>query len=260
MNAQIQTKVSSRWVLAICLALLAPGASRADEWYLKIDGVPGMLTEGAFAGWTRVQSVSALVRLTRNPTNDSFGPAAFACEVGKAFDGVSPALLKSCAEGQPYARVSLACVLSQPRPMIYRITLDDVLVAAVHQEGRRVPDTVERETIQFTFTKIEVACLDLDGFRGTAGGLVARFDQTTGAGDLRIRPPFRVTITRQDGRSGVWLTWTAERGHRYALLTRSANGGVWRTTNFLTAAEDGTLSQFLPVDAPDLLMFVGEVD
>ena len=60
--------------------------------------------------------------------------------------------------------------------------------------------------------------------------------------------------------AGLLLTWTAERGHRYAVLARAANGGVWKTTHFLTAPNDGPLSQFLATDAPDLLMRVEEVD
>lgn len=260
MTAQVHARALAAMVFLSCVALLAPSASRADEWFLKIDGVPGMLTEGRFAGWTRVQSIGALVCLPRNSTNESFGPAAFACEVRKAFDRTSPALLQSSGKGEPYPRVTLACVLTLPRPMLYRITLDNAFVASVRQEGMSVPDTVELERIDFCFEKIEVACLDLDASGGTTAGLTARFDQATGAGDLKTRPPFQVTVARQNGRPGVMLTWPAERGHRYEIRVGTANGGVWKTSNFLTASADGPLSQFLPTDSPNLLMRVDEVD
>jgi hypothetical protein len=158
--------------------------------------------------------------------------------------------------------VTLACVLTQPRPGLYRITLDNAFVSSMGQEGdRSSPGTGKKETVKFRFEKIEMAWLDLDPNGGTTGGLTARFDQTTGAGDLRTRPPFRVTIARQNGRSGVLVTWPAERGHRYQLYTGSANGGVWKTSDGgRWAPEDGPMSQFLPTDAPDLLMRVEEVE
>jgi hypothetical protein len=156
--------------------------------------------------------------------------------------------------------VTLACLLTLPRPMLHRITLDNAFVASVRQEGGSAPETLALETIDFSFEKIEMASLDLDANGGTVGGLTARFDQTSRAGDLRSRPPLQVTVARQNGRPGVLMTWPAERGHRYELRVGSANGGVWKTSNFLTASADGPLSQFLLTDSPHLLMRVDEVD
>src|SRR5580765_5564416 len=95
------------WLLLGCLALLAPRASRADEWFLKIDGVPGVLTEGRFAGWTPVLSAGALVC---RPTNGAPGPASFTCEVRKSFDRISPALLqRSLRSGRKFTYFSPLC-------------------------------------------------------------------------------------------------------------------------------------------------------
>ena len=257
MNVQNQPLVLLRLALLTGLALLAPGASRATEWYLKIGGSS---PESDFTNTTLIHNTGALRNVSNNNTSTGTGATTFACEVRKAFDHLSPVLLQSCGSATPFPRVTLACVLSQPRPMLYRITLDNVFVASVSEEGRSAGDTVGLEKIQFTFDKIEVACLDLDGNSGIAGGLVARFDQTTGAGDLRTRPPLRMTIARPNGQQGVLVTWPAERGHRYALRVSGTIDGVWKTTNFLTATEDGPVSLMLPADEPQGFMRVEEVD
>jgi type VI secretion system secreted protein Hcp len=248
-------------VLLGLITVLAISSGRADDWFMKIDGVPGQLTEGRFAGWTPVKSVGALVRLPIDPTNGVTGPASFSCEVRKAADVTSPALLQKCGEGQPVRRVSLAYVLARPVATQYRITLDDVLVSSVrHDASRSSPGTLEVEKVQFTFGKIEMACFELDGGGGTTGGLTAVFDQTTAQGSLKVRPPFRAIITRQDARSGVLVTWPAESGHRYQILGSRALGQPWMKLIEHTAPEDGPASQFVPIDTPALFMRVEELD
>jgi type VI protein secretion system component Hcp len=245
-------------VLLGLLLVLASGESRA-AWYLKIDGVPGELTQGRFAGWTSVKTAGALVCLPVNPTNQTTGPASFSCEVRKAFDRTSPALLQQCGLGTSFRRVTLAYVLTQPQATQYRLTLDNVFVSSVAQD-RSTNSPENQEVIRFTFDKIEMACFDLDANGGTTGGLTGLFDQTTAQGALKTRPPFQVTATRERSSPGVLLTWPAERGHGYTVYVGSANGGVWKTTNGGTATADGPLSLFLPTDEPHLLMRVEETD
>lgn len=250
------------WPLLLgLLTLLAPGAGRADEWFLKIDGVPGELTEGRFAGWTPVKTAGGLVSLPVNPTNGTAGTASLSCEVRKAFDRTSPALLQKCGLGEPFRRVTLAFVLTQPQATQYRFTLDNAFVSSVTQNApTNSSETMEQEVIRFTFDKIEMACFELDANGGTTGGLTGLFDQTTSQGALKTRPPFRVIATRQRGSPGVLLTWTAERGHGYTVYVGSANGGVWKTSGGATATADGPLSLFVPMDEPHLLMRVEETD
>lgn len=250
-----------RSVLIGLLTLLAHSSIHADQWYLKIDGVPGELTEGRFAGWTPVKTAGALVCLPVNPTNQTAGPVSFSFEVRKAIDRTSPLLLQKCGLGEPLNRVTLAYVLTQPQATLYRFTLDNAFVASLAQNAStNTPATMELEAVDLTFAKIEVACFELDANGGTAGGLTALFDQTTGQGGLKTRPPFGVTVARQNGRAGVLVTWPAERGHRYEVRSGSANGGEWETAGSATAQADGDLSLFLPDDEPHLLMRVEEID
>ena len=243
-----------RWpVLLGLIMLLTFGQGRA-AWFAKFDGVDGELTEGQFAGWTSLQSVGALVSRP-DPTN----AASFSCEIRKAIDRTSPALLQRCGEGEPSQRVTPAWVLTQPPATQYRITLENVRVSSVaHKAGS--PETIAPETVALTFDKVEMTCFELDASGGTTGGLTALFDQTTAQGRLKTRPPFRATITRQDGRSGMLVTWPAEIGHRYRIFTRPTLAAPWSKLFELTASEDGPASQFVPTDTPSLLMRVEEIE
>lgn len=241
-------------------ALLAPDGSRAGEWFLKIDGVPGEVTAGRFAGWTRVASAGALVCLPVNSTNATAGPAAFSCEVLKDFDRLSPWLLQTCGRGETNRRVTLACVLTNPAA-IHRLTLGNARVASVGQERTNSsPEARQSERVAFAFDQIEMACLDLDAGGGTTGGLTGLFDQTTGQGGWKTRPPFRVSIARQSGIPGVTVTWPAENGHRYHILSRATVNEPWQRLAEATASADGLMSEFLPAAAPALFMRVDEVD
>jgi len=250
-----------RWPILLGLVtLLTHSSVRAEEWFLKIDGVPGQLTEGRFAGWTPVQSVGGLVRVPLDPTNGVAGPASFSCEVRKAFDLISPALIQKCGQGQPFRRVSLAYVLTQPGAAQYRITLDNAFVSSVGQDGSRNSPEGEKETVHFTFDTIELTHFELDASGGTTGGLTALFNQTTGQGQLKSRPLFRAIVTRQDGRAGVLVTWPGEEGHRYQILASAALGRPWTKLIEHTASEDGPAGVFVPTEMLALFMRVEEVD
>jgi type VI protein secretion system component Hcp len=252
----------ARWpILLGLITVLVTGQVRANEWFVKIDGVPGQVTEGRFAGWTPVRSVGSLARVPIDPTNGVPGPASFACELKKAFDVISPALLQKCGEGTPFRRVSLAYVLPQPVATQYRITLDNVFVSSVgHDASRSSTDAMELEAVRLTFDRIESACFDLDSSGGTTGGLTAVLDRTTGRGQLKYRLPVRAVVTRQDGRSGVLVTWPGEEGHRYQILASAALGRPWTKPIEHTASEDGPASVFVPTEMLALFMRVEEVD
>jgi type VI protein secretion system component Hcp len=247
-------------ILLSLVTLVTAGPTRADQWFMKIDGVPGQLTEGRLAGWTPVQSVGALVKLPVDATNGVTGPASFSSEVRKAFDITSPALLQKCGQGTAFRRVTLAYILARPTAAQYRITLDDVFVSSLGHNGSASSADPELEEVQFTYNKVELSQFDLDSDGGTTGGLTAVFDQTTGEGQLKTRPPFRAIVTRQDGRGGVLVTWPAESGHRYQILASPALGRPWTKLIEHTASEDGSTSQFVPTDTPVLFMRVEEVD
>lgn len=253
-------------VLLGCLAILtclSPRAGWADQWFLKLDATPGTVTDGRFAGWTPVDGVATTVGPAPFSTNGTPVAGSFRCELRKALDRATSLLLQHHGDGTPLRRVTLACILPLPRPQLHRITIENATVSSLTHEGTgdsAAARGAATETWTLQFSRMESACLDLDEAGGVEGGPVARLDRNLGAGDLRTRPPLRVTVAQENGRPGVRLTWTAERGHRYAVRLGTANGGVWRTTEMLTAPADGPLSRFIPTDMPGLLMKVEEVD
>lgn len=251
-----------RWpILLGILTLLAMGQSRAGEWYLKMDGVPGAIPNGRFAGWTPVQAVGPLVQLPIDPTNGTPGPSTFSCEIKKSADAIGAFLLNKANTNGASRRMSLAYAPTPSNAPQYRITLENVLISSISQvasNGGPVPGLLE--TITLNFQKIEWACFELDANGGVAGGLTARFDQATGQGDLKPRLPFRANITRRAGQPGLLVTCPVEKGHGYRIRSQPSLGAPWKTLLEFTATEDGTSTQFAPTDAPGLFLRVEEVD
>ena len=234
-------------VLGVLLLFAAASQSRADSWFLKIEND---------LNWIPIRTAGALACRPLNPTNQTLGPAAFAFEIRKALDRSSPVLLQKCGLGQPLSRVTLAYILTEPQATQYRFTLTNVFVSSFDQNGSA---SGGQEVIQFRFDKIEMAWFDLAPNGGTAGGWTSWLNQPTGESGLKPRPPFLVTLTRPRG-PGVQVSWPAEGGHRYQILTRTTLAGPWTRLAETTAAADGLMSQVLPNDLSSLFLRVEEID
>lgn len=249
-----------RWTLLLCLAAaLCIGQARADTWFLKIDGIPGVREEPGLPGWTVVLDLNAGAVVSINPTNSVPGAPVFACEIRKAIDRLSPLLMQGCATGQIYPRLSLA---SAPTNGVQRrITLESVRIASIEQRSstnQSGPEEVVQ--IQFSSGVVEFACLDADSNGGITGGLTAVFNPSTGEGKLKPRLPFRASITDDRGRAGVLIRWPAELGHRYRIWSRAKLGEPWRAVVTYTGLEDGPASYFMATTAPLQLLRIEEVD
>ena len=251
---------SRRWWLALAslLAVLSMCEVRADEWYMKIEGIKGESTHVKFPGWTRLESISSLINRRSNPTNPPTGPAVFSCEVQKLIDSTSPQLLEHCANGAIQPTVTFAFVRSSPPATQYRVTLKEVMISSLAQVGSQ--GNPPSESISFNFQKIEWTCLDLDEAGGNTGGLTGKFDIVAQNGELKSRPPFRATIEVQNGRNGIVITFPAERGHTYRMIGCPKIGEAWKTFREITAPEDGTTSVFIPMEQPSLLLRVEQAD
>lgn len=251
---------SRRWWLALVslLAVLSICEVRADEWYMKIEGIKGEATDARFPGWTRLESISSLLDRRSNPTNPPTGPAVFSCNARKWIDSTSPQLLARCATGTHLPTVTFAFVRSSPPATQYRITLKEVLISSLAQTGTEgIPPS---ESISFNFEKIEWTCLELDEVGGTTGGLTGKFNLVEQEGELKPRPPFRATVEVQNGRNGIVITFPAEQGHTYRVLGCPKIGEAWKTLHTFAALEDGPASQFIPMDQPSLLLRVEQAD
>lgn len=251
-----------RWLFLLGLiVLLLPEASRADDWYIKIEGIPGELTEGPFKGWSRLTSVSSMMSRAGDLGSPTPGGTHLACAVSKEPDRMSPKLMETCASGDIRRRVSLSFVPTTPPATRYRITLEDVMISSFNQAFSNEPGaSAPSEQISLNFTKIEWACLSVDDAGGNTGGLTALYDGVSGVGSLKTRRPFRATIGRAAGTPGLMVTCPVEKGHRYRILSSPSAGQPWKTLLEFTAEADGDSSQFVPSAMPSLLLRVEEID
>lgn len=251
-----------RWLFLLgLLAFLLPEASRADDWYMKIEGIPGELTEGPFKGWSRLTSVGNFVSHAGVQESPTPGNTYLGCSVSKEPDRMSPKLLESCGKGDVRRRVSISFVPTTPPATQYRITLEDVMVSSFNQESSKNPkSSTPSEHLSLNFTKIEWACLSVDELGGNTGGLTALFDSVSGEGRLKTRRPFRATIGRAAGTPGLVVTCPVEKGHRYRILSSPSAGKPWQTLLEFTADADGDTRQFVPSATPSLLLRVEEID
>lgn len=263
MNAlPIRSRQQTRWrVILGMLALLSTGAIRADEWFVKFDGIKGDPTGGKFAGWSRLTSVSSLVDLEVNRLTHEAGAPSFGCNIIKSADRTSPALLSRCGRSDPIPRVTLAYVLSNPNATQYRISLENVLISSLVESGSGSgAGGGIYDQISLSFQKIEWTCFTLDANGGNTGGLIGTYDLTTLKGDLKSRRPFTAAVDRQNERSGILVTCPVESGHKYRILACPSIGKPWETLLEFTANATGNTSQFVARQAPVLLLRVEEIE
>lgn len=259
MTALISPPSRRRWLaLASLLAILSMCEVRADEWFMKIEGIKGESTHPKFPGWTRLETISSLLDRRSNPTNPPTGPAIFACDVQKLIDSTSPQLLERCAKGTHHPTVRFAFVRTSPPATQFQVTLKDVLISSYETAGTQ--GSLPTESVSFNFEKIEWTDLELNDAGGNTGGLTGKFDVVAQVGELKSRPPFRATFERQAGRNGIVITFPAEEGRTYRMLGCPKIGEAWKTIHEVTALEDGALSQFIPMELPSLLLRVEGVD
>ena len=251
-----------RWLFLLGLiVLLLPEASRADDWYIKIEGIPGELTAGPFKGWSRLTSVGSMVSRAGVLGSPASGSTDLACFVSKELDRMSPKLMEACASGDIRRRVSISFVPTTPPATRYRITLEDVMISSFGQAFSNDPGaSAPSEQMSLNFTKIEWACLAVDSVGGNTGGLTALFDRVSGEGSLKTRRPFRATINRAAGVAGLMVTCPVEKGHRYRILSSPSAGKPWQMLLEFTAEADGDSTQFVPSAMPSLLLRVEEID
>ena len=233
----------------------------SDEWFVKFDGIKGELTDGKFAGWSRLSSVSSFVALAVDPASGASGPPSFGCNFTKAADRTSPALVTRCGRGERIPRVTLAFVLSSPNATQYRISLDSVLISSLSESGSgSTAGAGIHEQVSLSFQKIEWTYFALDDNGGNTGGLIGTYDLSTLKGDLKSRRPFKAVIERQNERSGILITCPVEAGHKYRILACPSVGKPWNILLEFTANESGDSSQFVLMQSPSLLMRVEEIE
>jgi len=251
------------WPLLLgLLALLAQGQSHADEWFLKWEGAAEEGTSTSSADWIPLTSVTSSVKAPSvNSKTGTINPASLSFQIEKSFDHASALFLQYLATGKSLGRVTLDYLQTQPAATRYRITLEDVFVTSMTQGvSKDASGDSKSEKLTLRFDRMETTCFDLDSRGGSAGGMLARYDQASGQGDVQERLPLRAVITPQISRGGVAVTWPALIGHRYQILVCPALDQPWQVWVEHTAVEDGPATLFLPLAAPMLWLRVVEAD
>ena len=245
-------------ILLALVALLAVAAeSRAGQWHMKVQGIPGELTEGSLAGWTLVSDVSPI---HERPVGEGVTVPIHFCKVKKSVDRTSPLLALRCATGQAIDQVTFTYIVVNNSPVVYRLTLRNVLVGAVSQKGPPSTGDKPEEEVELRFQKVEWSVLENDASGGNTGGLTARFDTLTGEGSTLTRGAFRAIVARNGQLPGVRVSWPGESGRTYRVFSCPSVGKPWQMLLEKTATEDGPISEFIPLNSPGLFMRVEEVE
>ena len=238
---------------AALIAFLTPVCAAAD-FYLKIENIPGEIATGGFAGWTRLNGVSADVdrpvpisplELTRTTLGIRFtkipGPA-------------SPALSSRCASGLIVPKLVLVC-LEGGRPSL-RLTLNEVKITSFTSSGQA--GSLPEDSIGCTFRFMEWSYAQHDGI---TGGTTASFDAMTQVAAIKLRAPFRAVLDPGLSPAGdLLLTCPVEGGHRYRVMGTPTLTGPWQPLAEFPAATDGVMEVRIPKNGPILFLRVEEVE
>lgn len=143
-----------------------------EDYFLKIDGIPGESQDDKHKDWIELASFSWGLTEPGEGTGGGSpaGRAKFrAFEFVMGVNKASPQLFLSCASGKHIKEAMLSVRRPEPRqPEYLKIKFSDVLVTSFEEAaGEEAP----QETIGFNFGHIEMAYTPLDA-RGAAGATV----------------------------------------------------------------------------------------
>jgi type VI secretion system secreted protein Hcp len=153
-------------IAAAAAIFTAAPAFAAVDYFLKLDGIPGVSKDQAGAidvlSWSWGVSQSASIgSATGGAGAGKASPSSIV--ITKTTDSASPLLFKACANGQHIRTAVLTVRKSGGQQGYMTITLSDVLISSVTAgpKGSEVPT----ESITLNFTKMEE--------QDTAGGTTA---------------------------------------------------------------------------------------
>lgn len=163
------------------VALIAQQSHAGFITYLKIESIPGEVTEKGHAGWISVDNLNWGMSRTVSSSSGGGGrtaslPSFSEVTVTKQIDKASPKLFLAAVAGKEnLTPIIIELVDSTTNLTFYRLTLDGVLVSS--QNCTTVSGATKgAETISMNFTKIKVESLGASGSTPITGG----YDLTTG--------------------------------------------------------------------------------
>ncbi|HEX6025293.1 MAG TPA: type VI secretion system tube protein Hcp [Solirubrobacter sp.] len=150
--------------LASAAALVAvPAAHAADQYYLKVDGIPGTATAGKTPGAIAVEDFSLSVENPVTVLSSSSGGAGAGkakleeLKITKAVDETSPIFFKKMVTGEPIAGMELAARAvtgGQVGATSMRWSFQPVFVTEQEHSGT-TGDGVATETLTFSYGALQ---------------------------------------------------------------------------------------------------------
>ncbi len=158
------------------IALVAQHASGAFDAYIKIGSIEGEATDAKHPQWIELQSMQFGVSRSISPPSggssnrEASAPSISEISITKKMDKSSPSLFLNAVGGSgTIETVTLELVDSATSQVMYRLTLNDVLVSSQSNSGSADTGS-ERptETISLNFTKIKMEYFVVDSKGSTA--------------------------------------------------------------------------------------------
>jgi type VI secretion system secreted protein Hcp len=144
----------------------------AFDTFLKIDGVPGEVTDAKHKDWIEVNSWSwGLSQSGGGATAGSGGRAGKVSvsdlSIMKRMDKSSPLLMRACCTGQHIKQVKVELCRSTGDKLPYMTyVMSDVLVTSLQPAGSSGGDDFPSESVSFNFAKIEWSYTPVDSATG----------------------------------------------------------------------------------------------
>lgn len=234
------------------LGMVTPLVAGVD-YFLKISGIPGEISDGAFAGWTRLAGLSATMARPVPASPDVVEKSVIGVQFSKNPGPLSAYLFTRCANGQTTPKIVLTCV--EDSKSLLRVTLGDVVVSSFQSATLGAPPL---DDIVCRFRTIEWSYALHDGM---SGGQTAVFNVDAQAGALKPRVPFRALLEQKPETPGeLRLTCPVEAGHRYRVVGNTSLSGRWDPVHEFSAQTDGIMDMNIPRPGPLLFLRVEEVE
>jgi type VI secretion system secreted protein Hcp len=150
------------------VALVTQHASGAFNVFIKMDNITGEVTTKGYEGYIKLESFEwALGRTISSPTGSGgsrevSSPSFSDLTLSKTVDSSSAAIFLNAVGNSPIPTVTLVLADTTTNVVLYRLTLNDVLVSSQAHSGAAGADK-PAESISLNFTKIKIETFDSTG-------------------------------------------------------------------------------------------------
>lgn len=232
-----------RLVLLFATLTGAFAGQAAVDAYLKVEGVKGEATDSSHTDWIQILSFS---QGTGSPLATTGRPSFSDLCFQKFADRSSPVLEQSCAKGRVFPSATLELITADAnRARFYQIVLSNVVIVSVSASGSTA-DLRPLESVCLGFSQINWTYTEFDATGLPKNNIKAWWDLALNIGGGNVNPVLRVTGTQVGGNS-LQLSWPALAGRTYQILGGGLVTGPYQVVQSIPSAQDGPMSQTLPM-------------